>query len=107
MAVDIPRDGNKGLDRGLLDERLWQWLCRHGMRCVCMGREVLHKGWVYREWLLAHEVRWCSTGEYNGWLVLEHWWLVWEAYAPTRLQTAIWRNLNALVIYTAVDATSR
>ena len=45
-----------------------------------MGREVLHKGWVHREWLLAHEVEWRSTGEYNGWLVFEHWQLVREAY---------------------------
>ena len=45
-----------------------------------MRREVLYKGWVYRKWSLAHEVGWHSTGEYNGWLVLEHWRLVWEAY---------------------------
>ena len=43
-----------------------------------MRREVLHKGWVHREWLLAHKVRWHSTGEYNGWLVFEHWQFVWE-----------------------------
>ena len=80
MTVDIPRDGDKGLDRGLQDEGLWQWLCRHGTRHVHMGREVFHKGWIHREWSLAHKVRWHSTGEYNGWLVLEHWQLVWEAY---------------------------
>ena len=45
-----------------------------------MRREVLYKGWVHGEWSPAHEVGWRSTGEYNGWLVLEHWWLVWEAY---------------------------
>ena len=45
-----------------------------------MGREVLYKGWVHREQLLTHEVGWCGTREYNRWLVLEHWWFVWEAY---------------------------
>ena len=80
MMVDIPRDRDEGLDRGLQDKGLWQGLCRHGAGCIHMRRKVLHRGWVHREWSLAHKVGWHSTGKYNGWLVLEHWWLVWEVY---------------------------
>ena len=65
-AVDIPRDGDDGLDRGLQDKGLWQGLCGHRTGRVRTRREVLHKRWVHREWLLAHEVGWRSTGEYNG-----------------------------------------
>ena len=78
-TVDIPRDRDKGLNRGFQDEGLWQWLCRYRTRCVRMRREVLYRGWVHREWSLAHEVRWRGTREYNSWLVFEHWQLVWKA----------------------------
>ena len=64
--MDIPRDGDEGFDRGFQDKRLWQWLRRHGTRCVHTRREILYKGWVHRERSLAHEVGWRSTGEYNG-----------------------------------------
>ena len=64
--MDIPRDGDKGLDRGLQDKGLWQGLCRHGTRRVRARREILYKGWIHREWSLAYEVGWRSTGEYDG-----------------------------------------
>ena len=76
----MPRNVTEGLDRGLQDKGLWQWLCRHRTGRVHTRREVLYKGWIHREWSLAHEVGWHSTGEYNGWLILEHWQLVWEVY---------------------------
>ena len=77
--MDVPRDGDEGFNRGFQDKGLWQGLCRHGVRRVHARREILYKGWIHRKWSLAHEVRWRSTGEYNGWLVLEHWRFVcWE-----------------------------
>ena len=51
-----------------------------GWGVSAQGGRSSTRGGFYREWSLAHKVGWHSTGEYNGWLILKHWQLVWEGY---------------------------